>query len=92
MVFGMLVIVWHFLAFFDGVGIRDGVQRLGLGLKTRFLRSRDPFFEVSVSKVSVSKVSGLVSVSVSKDLGLELFVSRLCISYFFMKFCKKEFF
>jgi len=83
----MLVIVWHFLAFFDGVGIRDGVQRLGLGLKTRFLRSRDPFFEVSVSKVS-----GLVSVSVSKDLGLELFVSRLCISYFFMKFCKKEFF
>ena len=40
-------------------------------------RSRDPFFEVSVSKVS-----GLVSVSVSKHLGLELFVSRLCIGYF----------
>jgi len=45
--------------------------------------SRDPFFEVFVS-VSVSKVSGLVSVSVSKDfgLGLELFVSRLCTGYF----------
>jgi len=34
-----------------------------------------PFFEVSVSKVS-----GLVSVS--KDLGLEVVVSRLCIGYF----------
>jgi len=55
----------------------DGVSRLGLGRDA----SRDPFFEVSVS---VSKVSGLVSVSVSKDfgLGLELFVSRLCIGYF----------
>jgi len=39
--------------------------------------SRDPFFGVSIS---VSKVSGLVSVS--KDFGLELFVSRLCIGYF----------
>jgi len=43
--------------------------------------SRDQFFRVSVS---VSKVSGLVSASVSKDfgLGLELLISRLCMSYF----------
>jgi len=43
----------------------DGASRLGLA-------SQNPFFEVSVSKVS-----GLVS----KDfgLGLDLFVSRLCI-------------
>jgi len=35
-------------------------------------------------RVSVSKVSGLVSVSVSKDfgLGLELLVSRLCMSFY----------
>ena len=46
--------------------------------------SRDPFFGVSVSKVS-----GLVSVSKDFGLGLELFVSRLCIGYFFMKFCKE---
>ena len=67
----------------------DGVSRLGPGLETRDA-PRDPFFEVSVS-VSVSKVSGLVSVSGSKDFGLdlELFVSRLCIGYFFMKFCKE---
>jgi len=46
--------------------------------------SRDPFFGVSVLKVS-----GLVLVSVSKDfgLGLEVFVSRLCIV--FLKFCKE---
>jgi len=43
--------------------------------------SRDPFFQVSVSNVS-----GLVSVS--KDL--ELLVSRLCMSYFFMKSCKNQ--
>jgi len=49
--------------------------------------SRDPFFEVSVS-VSVSKVSGLVSVS--KDLGLELFVSRLCIGYFLWSFLRSS--
>ena len=47
--------------------------------------SRDPFFEVSVS---VSKVSGLVSMS--KDLGLELFVSRLCIGYFFWTFARRS--
>jgi len=29
-------------------------------------------------------------VSVSKDLGLELLVSRLCMSYFFLKSCKKQ--
>jgi len=50
----------------------DGVSRLGLA-------SRDPFFEVSVS---VSKVSGVVSVSKDFGLGLELFVLRLCIGYF----------
>jgi len=50
------------------------------------MESRDlvSFFEVSVS---VSKVSGLVSVSSSKDfglgLGLELLVSRLYIGYFY---------
>jgi len=45
------------------------------------IESRDLVLVVSVS---VSKVSGLVSVSVSKDfgLGLELFVSKLCIGYF----------
>jgi len=48
----------------------DGLSRLGPGLETR-LETR--YFEVSVSKVS-----GLVSVS--KDFGL--FVSRLCIGYF----------
>jgi len=49
--------------------------------------SRDPFFEVSVSKVS-----GLVSVSVSNDfgLGLELFVSRLCKGYFFWSFARSS--
>jgi len=35
-----------------------------------------PIFEVSVSKFS-----GLVSVSKDVGLGLELFVSRLCIGY-----------
>jgi len=41
----------------------------------------------SRSRDTVSKVSGLVSVSVSKDfdLGLELLVSRLCMSYFLYK-------
>jgi len=44
-----------------------------------------------VFRVSVSKVSGLVYVSASKDfgLGLDLLVSRLCMS-FFMKSCKKQ--
>jgi len=39
--------------------------------------SRDPLFEVSVSKFS-----GFVSVLKDFGLGLELFVSRLCIGYF----------
>ena len=47
--------------------------------------SRDPFFEVSVSKVS-----GLVSVSKDFGLGLELFVSRFCIGYFFWSFARKS--
>jgi len=70
-----------------GAKISDEVSRLGLGPETCL---ETDFFGVSVS---VSKVSGLVSVSVSKDfgLGLELFVSRLCTGYLFMKFCKKEF-
>jgi len=57
--------------------VSDGVSRLGLGLET--------CLETSFFGVSVSKVSGLVSVSVSKDfgLGLELLVSTLCMSYFF---------
>ena len=44
--------------------------------------SRDPFFGISVSKVS-----GLVS----KDfgLGLELFLSRLCIGYFLWSFARR---
>ena len=51
--------------------------------------SRDQFFGVSVS---VTKVSRLVSVSVSKDfgLGLELFVSRLCIGYFLRSFARSS--
>jgi len=71
-----------------------GRQPLGGSISLKFLletrlpvmESRDlvSFFEVSVS---VSKVSGLVSVSVSKDfglgLGLELLVSRLYIGYFY---------
>ena len=48
--------------------------------------SRDPFFGVSVS---VSKVSGLVSVS--KDFGLGIFVSRLCIGYFLWSFARRSF-
>ena len=45
-----------------------------------------------VFEVSVSKVSGLVLVSVSKDfgLGLELFVSRLCIGYFLSSFARRS--
>jgi len=54
----------------------DGVSRLGL--ETPFVR------------FSVSHVSGLVSVSKDVGLGLELSVSRFCMSYFFMKFCKKQ--
>jgi len=49
----------------------DGVSRLGLGSVSR------PFFGVLVSKVS-----GLVWVPKDFGLGLELFVSRLCIGYF----------
>ena len=49
--------------------------------------SRDPFFKVSAS---VSKISGLVSVSVSKDFGLELFISRLCIGYFLWSFARRS--
>ena len=47
--------------------------------------SRDPFFQVSVSKVS-----GLVSVSKDFGLGLELFVSRLCIGYFLWSFARRS--
>jgi len=57
----------------------DGVSRLGLGLETLETRLETRFFEVSVS---VSKVSGLVSVSKDSGLGLELFLSRLRIGYF----------
>ena len=60
----------------------DGVSRLGLGLETCPV-SRDPVFHVSVSKVS-----GLVSVSKDFGLGLELFVTRLH-RLFFMKFYKE---
>ena len=37
-------------------------------------------------------LEGLVSVSVSKDfgLGLELFLSRLCIGYFLWSFARKS--
>ena len=45
--------------------------------------SRDPYFEVSVLNVS-----GLVSVS--KDLGLKLFASRLCIGYFLWSFARSS--
>jgi len=56
--------------------------------KEAVIESRDL---VSVSRrvsrpvfgVSVSKVSGLVSVSKDFGLGLELFVSRLCICHFY---------
>jgi len=47
--------------------------------------SRDPFFQVSVSNDS-----GLVSVSKNFGFGLKLLVSRLRMSYFFMKSCKKQ--
>jgi len=43
-----------------------------------------------MSQVSVSNVSGLVSVSKDFGLGLELLVSRLNMSYFFVKSCKKQ--
>ena len=55
--------------------VSDGVSRLGLGLET--------CLETSFFGVSVSKVSGLVSVSKDFGLGLELLVSTLCMSYFF---------
>ena len=45
----------------------------------------DQFF-----RVSVSKVTGLVSVSKDFGLGLELWDWRLCMSYFFRKTCKKQ--
>jgi len=45
--------------------------------------SRDPFFCLGLE--------GLFSVSKDFGFGLELFVSRLFIGYFFLKFCKKEF-
>jgi len=51
--------------------------------------SRNPFLVVSVP-VSVSKVSSLVSVSKDFGLGLELFVSRHCISYFLWSFAKSS--
>ena len=41
--------------------------------------SQDPFFGVSVSKASSRK-----------DFGLELFVSRLCISYFLWTFARRS--
>jgi len=85
---------WIGLIIFKNFADQDwiGFNFCGSGLQLWSLKSwsrsrdssRDPFFEVSVSRVS-----GLVSVS--KDFGLELFVSRLCIGYFFMKLCKKEF-
>jgi len=51
------------------------------------MESRDPLFGVSVL---VSKVSGLVSVSKDFGLGLELFVSRLCIAYFLWSFGRRS--
>ena len=48
--------------------------------------SRDPFFGVSVSKVS-----GLVSVSKDFGLVLELFVSRFCIGYFLWSFARSSY-
>ena len=52
-------------------------------------RSRDASRE-SFFGVSVSKVSGLVSVSKDFSLGLELFVSRLCIGYFLWSFARRS--
>jgi len=54
---------------FINIRIRDGVSRLGLGLETRFFMSLG--------------LEGLVLVSKDYGLGLELFVSRLCIGYFY---------
>jgi len=63
------------------IGLSVMESRDLVSVSRRVSTPRDPFFEVSVSKVS-----GLVSVSVSKDfglgLGLELFDSRLCKVYF----------
>jgi len=59
----------------------------GLSFLSAVMESRDPFFEVSVS---VLKVSGLVSVSKDFGLGLELFVSRLCIGYLLWSFARSS--
>jgi len=42
------------------------------------------------SSLGLECVSGLVSVSKDCGFGLELLVSRLCMSSFFMKSCKKQ--
>jgi len=67
---------------------RNKVWRLAM-MESRDLvsvwRRRDPFFELSVSKVS-----GLVSVSKDFGLGLELLVSRLCIGYFLWTFARRS--
>jgi len=54
MMFGMCVIVWHFLAIFDGVGMEktflvffetsSSGTAVGLELKNFFLGQRSPFF------------------------------------------------
>ena len=52
-------------------------------------RSRDVFLDPFLG-VSVSKISGLVSVSKDFGLGLDLFVSRLCIGYFLWRFARSS--
>jgi len=49
------------------------------------------FFGVTFFGVSVSRVSGLVSVSKDFGRGLQLFVSRLCIGYFLRSFARSSF-
>jgi len=71
------------------IGLSVMESRDLVSVSRRVSTPRDPFFEVSVSKVS-----GLVSVSVSKDfglgLGLELFDSRLCKVYFLWSFARSS--
>ena len=66
-----------------------GVSRLGFGFETCLETS---FLESGSRRSQVSSRSRRISVSVSKDfsLGLELYVSRLCIDYFSWSFARRS--
>ena len=95
----LLNTVYTFFYFFEGL---RGTMTQWLPLHTLVAKAYDPHqwwnletrsrdtSQDQLFRVSVSKVSGLASVSKDFGLGLELLVSRLCMSYFFLKSCKKQ--